>query len=160
MKILVIHNFHRSGSASGDDLVFSQETALLEKYGHTVIRYSVSNDSFDRASVFQKIMLTCGMLWSFRHYRSVRQICQAERPDIVHVHTFFPLLSPSILYAAKRAGCPVIATLHDTRFVCPCATSLYNGNICNCCEDGHYLRMIKHGCFKGSRFQSLLVADE
>ena len=55
-------------------------------------------------------------------------------------------------------GVPVVATLHDTRFVCPVATSLRDGKICNECGDGHYLRMTRHACFKGSRLQSLLVA--
>ncbi len=68
---------------------------------------------------------------------------------------FFPLLSPSILYAARRNGCKVVATLHDTRFICPCATSLRGTELCNKCGDGHYLRMCRYGCFKDSRVQSL-----
>ena len=158
MKILAIHNFHRKGSASGDDQVFKSETALLESHGHTVIRYTVSNDEFDNAGVIGKIQATFGMLWSFEHYNTVKRIIEKEQPDIVHVHTFFPLLSPSILYAAKRSGVPVVATLHDTRFVCPCSTSLRGTQLCNECGDGHYFRMCKYGCFKGSRLQSFLVA--
>ena len=34
MKILAIHNFHRKGSASGDDQVFKSETELLERHGN------------------------------------------------------------------------------------------------------------------------------
>ncbi len=158
MKILAIHNFHRKGSASGDDQVFKSETALLENHGHTVIRYSVSNDEFDKASVIGKIFRTLGMTWSFKNYNEVRNLIRQENPDIVHVHTFFPLLSPSILYAAKRSGCKVVATLHDTRFVCPCATSLRGTELCNECGDGNYFRMCRYGCFKNSKAQSLLVA--
>lgn len=158
MKILAIHNFHRKGSASGDDQVFKAETCLLEEHGQKVVRYTVSNDEFDVKGPFGKLLAAFGMLWSFDNYRAVRRLIRTERPDLVHVHTFFPLLSPSILYAAKRSGVKVVATLHDTRFVCPVATSLRNGEICNACGDGHYLRMVKYGCFKGSRLQSLLVA--
>lgn len=158
MKILAVHNFHRSGSASGDDQVFKSETALLEKHGHEVIRYTVSNDSFDKAGVFGKLTATVGMLWSFKNYKAISKLIKREKPDVMHVHTFFPLLSPSILYAAKRHGVKVVATLHDTRFVCPVATSLREGKICNECGDGHYLRMTRHACFKGSRAQSLAVA--
>lgn len=158
MKILAIHNFHRKGSASGDDQVFKSETALLESHGNSVVRYTVSNDQFDNAGVIGKIKATFGMLWSFEHYNTVKRIIEKEKPDIVHVHTFFPLLSPSILYAAKRSGVPVVATLHDTRFVCPCSTSLRGTQLCNKCGDGHYFRMCKYGCFKGSRLQSFLVA--
>ncbi len=158
MKILAIHNFHRKGSASGDDQVFKSETALLEEHGHTVIKYNACNDEFDNAGALGKVVSTFGMLWSFKNYNNVEKIIKQEKPDIVHVHTFFPLLSPSILYAAKRNGCKVVATLHDTRFICPCATSLRGTELCNKCGDGHYLRMCKYGCFKGSKLQSLLVA--
>ena len=55
MKILAIHNFHRKGSASGDDQVFKSETELLERHGNQVIRYSVSNDEFDNVGIFGKL---------------------------------------------------------------------------------------------------------
>ena len=158
MKILAIHNFHRKGSASGDDQVFKSETTLLEEHGHDVIRYTVTNDEFDKSGFIGKVATTFGMLWNFQHYRNVRKLVEAEKPDVVHVHTFFPLLSPSILYAAKRSDAKVVATLHDTRFVCPCATSLRGTKLCNECGDGNYFRMCKYGCFKGSRLQSFIVA--
>ena len=115
MKVLAIHNFHRKGSASGDDQVFKSETSLLEAHGNQVTRYTVSNDEFDNAGLIGKISATFGMLWNFKNYRSVRRIIADEKPDIVHIHTFFPLLSPSVLYAAKRSGAKVVVTLHDTR---------------------------------------------
>lgn len=158
MKILAIHNFHRQGSASGDDQVYKSETALLESHGNKVVRYTVSNDGFDRSNIIGKILSAFGMLWSFKHYREIARLCRTERPDVVHIHTFFPLLSPSVLYAAKKSGCKVIATLHDTRFVCPCATSLRGTELCNRCGDGKYLRMFRYACFKGSRLQSMIVA--
>ena len=92
MKILVIHNFHRKGSASGDDQVFKSETALLEKHGNQVVRYTVSNDEFDNTGVVGKLMATFGMLWSFKNYKAVQRLIKQEKTDIVHIHTFFPFL--------------------------------------------------------------------
>ena len=158
MKVLVIHNFHRKGSASGDDQVFNNEVELLREHGHQVLEYTVINDQFDTKNFIKKIFMTFGMLWSKKHFKEVYNLCKIERPDIVHVHTFFPLLSPSILKAIKKAGCKVVVTLHDTRFICPCATSLRNNSICNECMDGKYFRMVKHACFKNSKFQSFIVA--
>ena len=158
MKILAIHNFHRKGSASGDDKVFKSETALLEEHGNEVVRFTVSNDEFDEAGVFGKVRAALGMLWSRKNYTLVKKLIQKEKPDIVHIHTFFPLLSPSVLYAAKRMGVPVTATLHDTRFICPCSTSLRGTKLCNACGDGHYFRMCRYNCFKNSKIQSIIVA--
>ena len=158
MKVLAIHNFHRKGSASGDDQVYKSETALLESHGVEVVKYFVYNDEFDNAGIMGKLLCSMGMLWSRKHYKAVKELIAKEQPDVVHIHTFFPLLSPSILYAAKRSGCKVVVTLHDTRFVCPCATSLRGTQICNACGDGNYFRMAKYGCFKNSKLQSLIVA--
>lgn len=158
MKVLVVHNLHRKGSASGDDQVFKNETTMLEKNGISVVKYTVINDTFDQAGILGKIAMTGGMLWSFKNYKKIREIIQKEKPDIMHVHTFFPLLSPSILYAAKKQKIKVVATLHDTRFICPCATSLRDNKICNLCGDGKYFRMVRYSCFKGSKMMSAVVA--
>ncbi|TIL96952.1 MAG: glycosyltransferase family 1 protein, partial [Mesorhizobium sp.] len=40
-------------------------------------------------------------------------------PDVVHIHNFFPLLSPSILDACREAGVPSVMTLHNFRILCP-----------------------------------------
>ena len=158
MKILAIHNFHRKGSASGDDQVFNNETKLLNDMGNCVVKYTINNSEYDEASILKKVKMTIGMFWSFKHYVKVKKIIEHEKPDVVHVHAFFPLLSPSILYAAHKSGKPVIVTLHDTRLVCPCATSLCNGKLCNSCVDGKYYRMCKNKCYQNSKIKSLIVA--
>ena len=65
MRILAIHNFHRNGSASGDDQVFKSETKLLEDHGNEVIRYTVCNDEFDNLGILGKVISVFGMLWLF-----------------------------------------------------------------------------------------------
>lgn len=74
------------------------------------------------------------------------------------VHTFFPLLSPAVFVAAHRSGVKVIQTLHDTRYVCPNASSICNGELCTLCTDGKYFRMVSKKCFKNSKVQSLAAA--
>ena len=87
MKILAIHNFHRTGSASGDDQVFKAETRLLEDHGHQVVRYSVCNDDFDNSGAVGKLATALGMFWSNRHARAVRALIEREKPYIVHVRS-------------------------------------------------------------------------
>ena len=82
MKVLAIHNFHRKGSASGDDQVFKSETALMENHGIEVVRYTVSNDEFDHAGILGKIKATLGMLWSFKNYRAVQHIIKKENRQL------------------------------------------------------------------------------
>jgi len=158
MKVLVIHNSHRSGSSSGDDNVFKREKALLARYGHKVITFNPSNDEFDRGNIIKKATIAIQIPWSVSSYRKIKKIVSKENPDIVHVHTFFPLLSPSIYYAIQSSGVPLIQTLHDFRLLCPMAFFMRDGKICEVCRDGSFFRAVKYGCFKNSRLQSIPVA--
>lgn len=158
MKILIVHNFHRSGSASGDDQVYKNECQALEEQGIQVCKYNIINDEFDHSNIIGKIFKTFEMFWSFKTARNIKKIIRCEKPDIMHVHTFFPLISPSVFKTAKKSKIKVVQTIHDTRYICPNAASLRNGELCDLCQDGKYFRMCKYKCFKGSRFQSLIVA--
>ena len=158
MKVLVVHNFHRSGSASGDDQVFKHETAMLKNAGIELLRYTIHTDEFDKKNKAGKLLASLDMFWSPKTYRDIQRICKEEKPDIVHVHTFFPLLSPAVFVAAHRSGVKVIQTLHDTRYVCPNASSICNGELCTLCTDGKYFRMVSKKCFKNSKVQSLAAA--
>ena len=110
MKVLVVHNFHRSGSASGDDQVFKHETAMLKNAGIELLRYTIHTDEFDKKNKAGKLLASLDMFWSPKTYRDIQRICKEEKPDIVHVHTFFPLLSPAVFVAAHRSGVKVIQT--------------------------------------------------
>ncbi len=49
-------------------------------------------------------------------------------PNIVHVHNFFPLLTPSVYDACREAGVPVIQSLHHYRTICPGALLMRDGH--------------------------------
>ena len=158
MKVLIVHNYHSSGSASGDDQVFKNECQALKEKGVIVYTYSVINDEFDKAGILGKVLSCINMFWSKKTYKKLDDIIKRDLPEIIHVHTFFPLISPSVFKVAKDNGIKVIQTIHDTRYICPNASSLRNGHICNDCITGHYMRMCRYKCFKGSRIQSFIVA--
>lgn len=158
MKILLVHNSHRSGSSSGDDGVFKREGALLENHGHQVIRYNPSNDGFYEMGSIGKLYTALQIPWSVSAARHIREFVKKEKPDIAHVHNFFPLISPSVYHTLKAEGIPVIQTLHDFRFLCVTAFFMRDGNICEECKGGSVFRSIWHGCFKGSRIGTIPVA--
>ena len=82
MKVLEIHNFHRKGSASGDDQVFKSETALLENYRNYVVKYTVSNDAFDNVGVIGKRLYeesrkTGSNFWNAMEFQTL-QSCETD----------------------------------------------------------------------------------
>ncbi len=77
---------------------------------------------------------------------------------MVHLHNTFPLLSPSVLYACRDAGVPVVATLHNYKLACASGDFFRNGTVCHDCAGHLPGRAVLHGCYRGSRAATAPVA--
>jgi glycosyltransferase involved in cell wall biosynthesis len=153
MKVLAVHN--RYQQPGGEDQVFLAETALLESYGHSVVRYSTHND---RVAGMDRLALAGNTLWNSSTYQELRTLIRQERPHVVHFHNTFPLVSPAGYYAAKAEEVPVIQTLHNYRLLCPNALFFRDGRVCEDCM-GKVVPWpgVVHKCYRGSRTASGLV---
>jgi len=124
VKILFVHNFYQI--AGGEDGVLKQEMDLLTDE-HEIMQYTVTNDSI--SSFFNKVMTLLRVPFSLKSYREFKRYLELHNPDVVHVHNYFPLLSPSVFYACKKVGVPVVHTLHNYRAVCPTALLMHEGKV-------------------------------
>lgn len=146
MKIILAHNKYRE--AGGEDVVFENEKRLLERNGHTVISYVRSNTEVPSESLLDRLAIAPQMVWSSKTRREFAAILGRERPDIVHIHNTFMVISPSIYYACGEQGIPVVQTLHNFRLLCPAANFFRHGVICQECVDQSLLRGVVHGCYR------------
>lgn len=153
MKVLAVHNFYQQ--PGGEDQVFASETGMLEAAGHSVQRFTETND---RVVGMHAAGLAAATIWNRRAYRRLYAAVSRERPEIVHFHNTFPLLSPACYYAARRAGAAVVQTLHNYRLICPGATLLRDGVPCEDCVGAAPWRGMQHACYRGSRAASAVVA--
>src|SRR5262245_31743396 len=113
-RVLVVHNFYQQ--AGGEDSVVANEMALLRANGHEAQLYSVSNDEIISFADKTRVFLHIGYS---RHSRDRFAQALAEvKPDIVHVHNFFPLLTTSIYDACADVRVPVVQSLHNFRIMC------------------------------------------
>ncbi len=155
MRILLLHN--RYQLAGGEDAVVQAEKALLEANGHQVTLLEISNH--DIKGVWEKANAAVSAIYSLASKQRVSAEIAHFHPDVVHVHNFFPLLSPSLYDACRDAGVPVVQTLHNYRLGCPNAMLLRNGKVCeDCLGKKMPWSGIVHGCYRGSRSQSAVTA--
>lgn len=155
MRILMLHN--RYQQAGGEDVVVQAESALLESFGHTVELLEAHNDAISGS--FGKAQAAMSALYSLPGRQRTEEAIVRFRPERVHVHNFFPLLSPSVYDACHAHGIPVVQTLHNYRLACPNALFFREGQVCEDCL-GRSLPWagILRGCYRGSRAQSAGVA--
>lgn len=155
MKILQLHN--RYQIRGGEEGVLQAEKALLEEHGDRVIQLEVSND--DIVSPIDKALTAFRAVYSRRSRKQVTQLLDEHQPDVVHVHNFFPLLSPAIYDACRDRQAPVVQTLHNYRLACPKAMFFRDNQVCErCLEQRSPWSAVKYGCYRESKAQSAVVA--
>jgi glycosyltransferase involved in cell wall biosynthesis len=149
VKVLLVHNRYRTSAPSGEDVVVENEKRMMEKRGVEVFGFERCNDDLDASTFAAKVSVASNTVWSQRSRSDLRKLLRQIRPDIVHVHNTFSILSPSVYGACKAEGVPVVQTLHNFRFFCPGALFLRDGKPCEDCLDRSLLQSIRHRCYRG-----------
>ena len=144
--ILMVHNrYQRTG---GEENVVAAEHDLLAAAGHGVTLREWSNDEIS------------GLPEQWQAFRQVTGNPAAVRwlhgeldrtgAGILHIHNFFPRVSPAIHLAAASRGVAVVQTLHNYRLLCAAATFMRDGAVCEkCLHAGPHWGVI-HRCYRGS----------
>jgi glycosyltransferase involved in cell wall biosynthesis len=158
LSVLVVHNRYRSAQPSGEDNVVDQETALLREAGHRVELFERRSDDIATMSLLDKVGVPLRVPYNRTARADMLARIDAVRPDVVHVHNTFPLMSPAVLDACTTAGVPVVATLHNYTQVCPTGTLYRDGGICTDCVGRSPLPAVRHGCYRGSSAATVPVA--
>src|ERR1039458_6824719 len=108
MKILLVHNTYQQ--PGGEDVVFSQERQLLERAGHQVLTYCRSNWEIAGYSPLKRLALVGRMVWARDTRREIANLLHSQKPDLVHVHNTFLVISPSIYAAFTETRITMVQT--------------------------------------------------
>jgi glycosyltransferase involved in cell wall biosynthesis len=141
--ICTVHNEYRR--YSGEEAVLEAEERLLTERGHEVLRFRRS--SADIASIrFGKLRAFVSGLGGGAIRKEFARLLEAERPDIVHVHNLYPLISPAVLEVCRQANVPVVMTVHNFRLVCPNGLFFSRGSVCERCSGGKEYWCVLRNC--------------
>jgi glycosyltransferase involved in cell wall biosynthesis len=154
MKILFAHNTYQQ--AGGEDSVLASEMTLLSEKGNDVFLASMGNESL--VTFPAKVKAFLNVNYSVQSRGWFLKKIEQHKPDLVHVHNFFPLLTPSIYDACIDKGIPVVQTLHNYRTICPGALLMRDGNICEKCITGSPYNAVIHRCYRDSIMGSFAVS--
>lgn len=154
MRVLMVHNAYQQ--FGGEDAVCANERDLLAEAGHEVELLSVSNNEITGPAAAAKAALNT--VYSRSGRASVSQAIARFKPDLVHVHNHFPLISPSMFDATSSAGVPSVWTLHNFRVTCANGSLFRDGRPCEDCVGRSPLSAMVNRCYRGSLPGSAAVA--
>jgi glycosyltransferase involved in cell wall biosynthesis len=159
MKVVVAHNLYSSAQPSGENVIVETESRLLAEAGVTVLPFLRSSDDIPALPAAQKALLPLSPVYAPQAQRELSELIRAERPDVLHLHNPYPLLSPWVVRTAHKHGVPVVQTVHNYRHVCSDASYFRDGKPCHDCLGKRFpYPGVQHSCYRGSRAQSLVMA--
>ncbi|MGW3893974.1 glycosyltransferase [Micromonospora profundi] len=159
MRIVVAHNRYREAQPSGENTIVDSEIAQLTAAGVEVLPFIRSSDEIPSMSKAAKALLPISPIWAPRAQQDLSRLLTEHRPDVLHLHNPYPLISPWVVRTAHKHGVPVVQTVHNYRQVCSSGIYFRDGVICQDCK-GRALGIpaIKHRCYRDSAAQSALMA--
>jgi len=154
VRVLIVHN--RYQQAGGEDSVCAAEIALLRDGGHDVHTLFFDNDDILGGMAAARAALFTPYNPASRS--RLERTLDTVKPDVVHVHNWFPVASPSIFSACAATRTPVVWTLHNFRVTCVNGLLFRDGHVCEDCLGKVPLAGIRHRCYRGSAAGSAVVA--
>ncbi|MBN1182643.1 MAG: glycosyltransferase family 4 protein [Bacteroidales bacterium] len=143
MDFLLIHNSY--GKYSGEEAVVDSQFKLLKSYGHSVYRYERSSAEIPSMTLGNVRAFFSG-IYNPVSCQRVKKLLVEVKPDIVNIHNLYPFISPAILPVIKKAGVPIVMTVHNYRLICPNGLFMNNGQVCEKCKGGREYNCLLNNC--------------
>jgi len=154
VKLLVAHNEYKQ--PGGEDAVFRSEVQLLRQAGHEVREYVESNHRIGNGNY---IRLGAQTVWNDSSRKKLRESITEFRPDVVHFHNIFPLISPAAYSACQELDIPTVQTLHNYRLLCPGGLLYRDGGRCeDCLPKRIKWPGVLHACYRDNTLATAAVA--
>jgi glycosyltransferase involved in cell wall biosynthesis len=158
VRILIVHSRYLTGAVSGENRVVEDETRVLREGGHEVTSWTPEPVPPDQQGMLALVRTSGEALWSRRASAQLRSLLDDRRPEVVHFHNLYPMLSPAVIRAADGLGVPVVMTLHNYRLFCLPATLERDGQVCERCVGHLPLQGVRFRCYRNSVAGSAVVA--
>lgn len=143
INILLIHNAYTT--FGGEDKVVNNIANLLKEKGHQICLF-VRDSSEISNTLRGKFRALFSGIYSWNSKCAIRKCIKEFKPDVVHIHNLYPLISPSVLPACRHLGIPVVMNLHNFRLICPNGLFLTKGQICEKCSGGREYWCVLRNC--------------
>ncbi len=175
MKILYCNKYNFA--FSGTEVYLFDLMEMMRSQGHEVALFSMADErgkttphdrhfvphlDFKRAegNLLHRARLGLHAIYSWDARRRLAQLIDEFRPDVAHIRNIYHHLSPSILWALKARGVPVIYHVNDFKLFCPTYNLVRGGHACEECADGAFHNVLSRNCYTGSWASAVVLASE
>jgi glycosyltransferase involved in cell wall biosynthesis len=175
MKVLIIHN--QFNDRSGPETYIKNISKIFrkEKIDHSffsfknenlksvefynelpesIVNMDSVNNSFNSYNLNTKLNIIKNSFFNNEVNKSLEEVLQIYKPDLVYLLQFHLKLSSSVIDACKGLNIPVICRLSDFNLVCANNIFLRDGKICTKCIS-NTVNQIKYNCLNNYSYTIL-----
>ena len=133
MDVLQVNKFFFE--RGGTERYFFSLSEALERRGHQVIHFSMRHprnvesryssyfvaekNYHQSSSPLESVPAGMSFIRSREAASKLRDLIEDTRPQVAHLHNIYHQITPSIIPVLRRAGIPIVLTLHDYKLICP-----------------------------------------
>ncbi|QPJ61566.1 MAG: glycosyltransferase family 4 protein [Candidatus Nitronauta litoralis] len=154
MKVLHAYNRHRG--IGGSDNAWD-ETIRISREGGLEIGEFSRNSRDIVPNILGKAQAFFSGLYSKSAVEDFDRHLDSFKPDVVHAHELYPLISPWILKRCAERKIPAVFTCYDYRMTCAVVTHFHKGKLCLRCKNGKEWWAVLKNC-RSNVFESLAYA--
>ena len=160
---------------SGTEVYLFDLMELMRSNGHEVALFSMADDRgeptlYDRHFVPhidfkgrlnwpQTVSVAAHAIYSTEARRRIRAMIREFRPDVAHIRGIYHHLSPSVLWALRAQGIPILYHLNDFKLLSPNYNLVAKGHACERCKGGAFCQALRARCYPGAGACATLVAE-
>jgi len=144
MNVLTVYNGYRH-RVHGEEAMVKNTIRLLQSRGNQTALYTRNTERL-QDSFWKQLAAGLAGIHNPATYRRVLRLLRSSKFDVVHAHNIYPWVSPAALLAARRAGVPVVLSVHHHWLTCPVTTHFHRGRVCAECSNGREFRCIQNNC--------------
>jgi glycosyltransferase involved in cell wall biosynthesis len=154
VKVLHAYNQHRGGGGANNTV---DATLAVSRQGGLEIETFARTSHDVPPGLWGRVHTALSASYRRDAVRAFAALLDRMKPDVVHAHELFPLVSPGILPECTRRDIPVVLSLYDYRLTCPVTTHLRGREICTRCVGGREYSAVLGNC-RDSAPESLTMA--
>ena len=155
MKVAIVHNYYGRENPSGENVIVDHSISLLQRENLEVVVFTSESSKLRKLGILGEIFASLFLVFNPFVYMRFKRFLQKTKPDIIHIHNTFPILSLGILYAIK-GKVPVVMTFHNYRMFCAQGNLLRDGNICTSCIDKkNWTDALRYKCYRHSTLKTI-----
>jgi glycosyltransferase involved in cell wall biosynthesis len=147
MRVLHTYNQHRGGGGANNVTNATIELQRARGLQVAVLARNALQLPPGLRGLPGRLQAGTGVLWGGDSVREFVRLLDDFRPQVVHVHEIFPMVSPWILPQCTKRGIPIVMSCVDFRMTCPLVTHIRDGHRCTRCLDrGREWHAVKNNC--------------